>query len=883
MAQIPSSGAKQLLETDMELLSFVNLMLSRKITLLLLEMKSLPSEAMQSDILENNQTSFIPENSSENTLEGMFEAYKEGNKPTMADAINHEQIDNEDVENIIDPNDNSDFDNNALLSYYESGDEDTSPDDFHLNLDEDSIQMMARELRAQRFRQMADEEIILEVGQVFSTIDEFKSVLKDFAIQQGCVLHKEKNERARVTALCANKRCKWRIHASLMVDKISFMIKTIKGGAHTCVPLIKNLETTSKWVVEKLFSVIKSNPGISSSSIAYVLLSRFGTATNRRRLYRVKKRVLKMCEGDYINSYALLNDYANVLLMTNNDATVKISQELVGNENKFKRIFISFKAQQQGFMKGCRGFIGLDGCHLKTSFGGILISVVALDANNGVFPLAVCLCEVESRESWTWFLELFKEHMDIHNDMAISFMSDRQKGLIHALQDVFPSSKTRYCARHVYANFRKQHSAEILREHFWKAARATNKIDFDDAMTAINKIDENAYKWLVDNDPSTWSCHHFDPFYKTDHVTNNMSESWNSYLNEYRRKPILELLEFIRMKLMKRMIRRREKCEDWESNIPPRVQKKIAKIAKAARRVSIIKASKYQFEVVEIMPDMERHYIVDLNKWYCECGGWQMSGLPCKHAMAGILHSHGEPSDYVDKSLTREAYLLTYSATINPLPDRINWPKIDRPILKPPVKKVQPERPKLNRRKEVNEAKKKPFYKRRFTVKCSICHEMGHNKKKCPANKGKDVCSSSTNYQALAEREALPVGVGTNKAHQLIGQQQLSTSIKVKQSKVRSMQASQAQINQVVAQAQPEQAPGIYGPQITIGQQQQPAYIIVRQRRARQGHDQGTGNNNNNGVINTEPVLKKVRKESKDRLNATQPSTSMPDGFGDCM
>ncbi|KAH9674047.1 SWIM-type domain-containing protein [Citrus sinensis] len=707
MAQIPSSGAKQLLETDMELLSFVNLMLSRKITLLLLEMKSLPLEAMQSDILENHQTSFIPENSSENTLKRMFEAYEEDNKPTMADAIHHEQvtkwtdkpldnddnepldnddansvdsinwtddeigeivkIDNEDVQNIIDSSDNSDFDNKALLSDYESGDEDTSPDDFHLNLDEDSIQMMARELRAQRFKQMANEEIILEVGQVFSTVDKFRSVLKEFAIQQGCVLHMEKNERARVTALYANKRCKWRIHALLMVDKICFMIKTIKGGAHTCIPLIKNPETTSKWVAEKLFGVIKSNPRISSSSIASVLLNRFGTATNRRRLYRAKKRVLKMCDGDYINSYALLNDYANVLLMTNNDAIVKINQELVGNENKFKRIFISFKAQQQGFMKGCRGFIGLDGCHLKTSFGGILISVVALDANNGVFPLAVCICE---------------------------------KGLIHAFQYVFPSFETRYCARHVYANFRKQHSAEILREHFWKAARATNKTDFDDAMTAINKIDENAYKWLVDNDPSTWSCHHFDPFYKTDHVTNNMSESWNSYLNEYRRKPILE-----------------------------------------------------------------------------------MSGLPCKHAMAGILHSHGEPSDYVDKSLTKEAYLLTYLATINPLPDRTNWPKIDRPILKPLEK---------------------------------------------------DVCSSSANYQALAEREALPVGAG------------------------------------------------IYGPQSTIGQQQ-PAYIIVRQRRATQGHDQGTGNNNNNGVINTEPILKKVRKESKDRLNATQPSASIPDGFGGCM
>ena len=85
------------------------------------------------------------------------------------------------------------------------------------------------------------------------------------------------------------------------------------------------------------------------------------------------------------------------------------------------------------------------------------------------------------------------------------------------------------------------------------------------------------------------------------------------------------------------MVRKRKKCEDWETDIPPRVSKKeFANIAKAARRVSIIKASKYQFEVVHIMPDMERHYIVDRNKWYCECGRWQMSGLPCKHAMAGI-------------------------------------------------------------------------------------------------------------------------------------------------------------------------------------------------------------------------------------------------------
>lgn len=34
-------------------------------------------------------------------------------------------------------------------------------------------------------------------------------------------------------------------------------------------------------------------------------------------------------------------------------------------------------------------------------------------------------------------------------------------------------------------------------------------------------------------------------FFKTDHVTNNITESWNAVLFEYKRKPIIELIEFI--------------------------------------------------------------------------------------------------------------------------------------------------------------------------------------------------------------------------------------------------------------------------------------------------------------------------------------------------
>lgn len=88
----------------------------------------------------------------------------------------------------------------------------------------------------------------------------------------------------------------------------------------------------------------------------------------------------------------------------------------------------------------------------------------------------------------------------------------------------------------------------------------TNKLDFDCAMDKIKEIEPNAFEWLLKNDLHIWSYHLFSHFFKIDHVTNNMSESWNSFLSEHRRKPITELLKFIRLKLVKMMIRRREKC-----------------------------------------------------------------------------------------------------------------------------------------------------------------------------------------------------------------------------------------------------------------------------------------------------------------------------------
>ncbi|KAJ0015205.1 hypothetical protein Pint_21536 [Pistacia integerrima] len=125
----------------------------------------------------------------------------------------------------------------------------------------------------------------------------------------------------------------------------------------------------------------------------------------------------------------------------------------------FQRCFLGFATKKKGFIEGCRHFIGVDGCHLKGPYGGVLLSAVSMDANSGIFPVAITICEIENKESWRYFMTLLKEFIgDID---PITIMSDRQKGLVDAIQTCWPNASVRHCARHVYANFRKKFPRKI--------------------------------------------------------------------------------------------------------------------------------------------------------------------------------------------------------------------------------------------------------------------------------------------------------------------------------------------------------------------------------------------------------------------------------------
>lgn len=101
-----------------------------------------------------------------------------------------------------------------------------------------------------------------------------------------------------------------------------------------------------------------------------------------------------------------------------------------------------------------------------------------------------------------------------------------------------------------------------------------------------------------------------------------------------------------------------------------------------------------------------------------------------------------EPEDYFDPCYNKETILRSYEPAINPINGPNNWPKTVRVIVIPPQNLKLPGRPKIRRRKELGEGRKKAVIdhqpkklsKKEVILKRKSCKKTGHNARKCPTS-----------------------------------------------------------------------------------------------------------------------------------------------------
>ncbi|KAK2659995.1 hypothetical protein Ddye_006528 [Dipteronia dyeriana] len=143
---------------------------------------------------------------------------------------------------------------------------------------------------------------------------------------------------------------------------------------HLCHRLCRSEEARAKWIASKFGTLVKNNPDIKSE----------GTSSVGK---------------EHEASFKHLRKYAIMVQQCNPGSVAYLY--LLEPTTTFQRFFPRFEAQKNGFIEGCRLFIGIDGCHLKGLSGEVLLSAIALDANNGIFFNAFCIREGEIVASWS--------------------------------------------------------------------------------------------------------------------------------------------------------------------------------------------------------------------------------------------------------------------------------------------------------------------------------------------------------------------------------------------------------------------------------------------------------------------------------------------------
>ena len=277
-------------------------------------------------------------------------------------------------------------------------------------------------------------------------------------------------------------------------------------------------------------------------------------------------------------------------------------------------------------------------------------------------------------------------------------------------------------------------------------------------MEKMKALDVDAHDWLAKMELNTWVRAYFATFPKCDILLNNNCEVFNSYILEARELPILSMFEKIKCQLMTRHYNKRKELEnEMTSSFCPKIRKKLAKNAEFANVCYALPAGVGVFQVLV----REYHHIVDLTAKTCDCRRWQLTSIPCRHAVSYLRHERITPESVLQSCYSLEAYNNAYAHSIWPCKDKSQWEKVDAAQVLLPIYEKRVGRPPKARKKQAHEVpgKNGPRLTRHgVTIHCKHCSEAGHNSAGCSLKRRgftvEDAKALVARTQATLEKEA---------------------------------------------------------------------------------------------------------------------------------
>ncbi|KAE8771711.1 WD repeat-containing protein 43 [Hordeum vulgare] len=281
---------------------------------------------------------------------------------------------------------------------------------------------------------------------------------------------------------------------------------------HTCAPSGENCKIPARYVANAMEDSFRTYPRVGIDTVIDKTKEKFGVEVGKMKAYRARQQALSVVKGDHETQYTRIRDYLQAVLDTKPGSrcivTTRVVTEHPSKNPRFHRLFSCLAVQRDGFLTGCRPFIGPDGCFVKLNTGKQILAATGRDGNSKIYPLAFGVVEKEDTPSWCWFLTQLKTTIGGESGQFgyYTIISDSQKGLLNAIDQIFPNCPQRYCLRHIYADFQSAgFRGDELKKYMDATSYSYTKNGFDLAMEEIRNESEDAWLWPKAIPIETWA------------------------------------------------------------------------------------------------------------------------------------------------------------------------------------------------------------------------------------------------------------------------------------------------------------------------------------------------------------------------------------------
>ncbi|KAH0776479.1 hypothetical protein KY290_007890 [Solanum tuberosum] len=311
--------------------------------------------------------------------------------------------------------------------------------------------------------------------QTFSTKSELQLLLAegatrktfDFATVKSCIKYLKVKCVSRICALMLRAKkdeCSDRFRIYKYIDNHSC-------GVEHAINSHRKLST--KVFASFCVNLYRDGKGPNVKEIQRTIFNIFHCSPSYWKCWKGGVTAKEMVRGTAEHGYSCEPAFSYMFDTLNFGSCIMVS----GDTHRFMYYFLEFGACIRGFSH-TRKVIAVDDTHLHGKYEGVLLSVVAQDTENHVYPIAFCVVDKENDASRTFFFEKLKNIMVDESNLC--FISDRHKNIANGIAKVYNHTHHGYCMRHLGENLWVNHQCGNSLYLYYNAVKAYSLEEFND-------------------------------------------------------------------------------------------------------------------------------------------------------------------------------------------------------------------------------------------------------------------------------------------------------------------------------------------------------------------------------------------------------------------